>query len=83
MPSLPLPFYLCSLYMIVIDFMLYSYYLFNPFVSSSFHPSAYVGCWWDLRRDPSFSYLHIILVLGVFQGLCGVWIISSGGDSLE
>jgi hypothetical protein len=52
--------------------MLYCYYPRNPFASSSFHPSAYVGCWWDLRRDPSFSYLHIILVLGVFQGLCGV-----------
>jgi heme A synthase len=58
--------------------MFYCYYPFNSFASSLLHPSAYVGCWWDLRRDPSFSYLRIILVLGVFQGLCGVWIIISG-----
>jgi hypothetical protein len=25
----------------------------------------------------SLYYLHIILVLGAFQGLCGVWIIST------
>jgi heme A synthase len=45
----------------------------NP-SASVLYPSAFVGCWWDLRRDSSF----IILVLGVFQGLCGVWIIISG-----
>jgi hypothetical protein len=63
----------------VIRYTLYCCYPFNPFASSSFHPLAYAGCWWDLRRDPSFPYLHIILVLGVFQGLCGVWIISTSG----
>jgi hypothetical protein len=49
----------------------------NPSASSSLYPSAFVGCWWDLRRNSSFYYLHIILVLGVFQGLCGVWIITA------
>jgi hypothetical protein len=29
------------------------------------------GCFLT-RRDPSFSHLHIILVLSVFQGLCDV-----------
>jgi hypothetical protein len=48
----------------------------NPFASSSLYPSAFVGCWWGLRRDSSFDYLCIILVLGVFHGLCGVWIIT-------
>jgi hypothetical protein len=43
---------------------------------SALYPSAFVGCWLDLKRDLSFSYLRIILVLGVFQGLCGVGIIS-------
>jgi hypothetical protein len=56
-PSVSLPFYSCSSYVAVIDFkvisfMLYCYYPFNPFIYSSFHPLAYGGCWWDLRRDP-------------------------------
>jgi hypothetical protein len=75
MPIYLFPFYSHPLYVKVIRFMFYCYYPFNSFTSSSLHPSAYVGCWWDLRRDPSFSYLCFILVLGVFQGLCGVWII--------
>jgi hypothetical protein len=75
--SLPIPFYFHSFYEKVIRFMFCCYYLFDPFVSSSLYPSAFVGCWWDLRRDSSFYYLCIILVLGVFQGLCGVWIIST------
>jgi hypothetical protein len=49
----------------------------NISVSSSLYPLAFFSCWWDLRRDSSFSYLRIILVLGVFQGLCGVWIINA------
>jgi hypothetical protein len=28
--------------------------------SSSLYPLVFVGCWWDLRRDSSFSYLCII-----------------------
>jgi hypothetical protein len=36
----------------VIRFTFYCYYPFNPFASSLLHPWAYVGCWWDLRRDP-------------------------------
>jgi hypothetical protein len=50
----------------------------NSSASSSLYSSAFVGCWWDLRRDSLFSYLYIILVLGVFQGLCGVRIITTG-----
>jgi hypothetical protein len=53
--------------------------------SSSLYPWAFVGCWCDLRRDTSFSYLHIILVLGIFQGLCGVEILSGkagGGGAM-
>jgi hypothetical protein len=49
----------------------------NPSASSSLYPLAFVGGWWDLRRDSLFSYLHIIHVLGVFQGFCGVRIISA------
>jgi hypothetical protein len=52
MPSLPLLFYSHSSYVVVINFTLYCYYPFNPFTSSLFHPLAYIGCWWDLRRDP-------------------------------
>jgi hypothetical protein len=61
-PSFLFPFYPHPLNVIVIDLKshrLYCYYPFNPFTSSSFHPSAYVGCWWDLRRDPSFYHLRI------------------------
>jgi hypothetical protein len=81
-PSLLLPFYSRSLYVIVVDpeshwlYALLSLSLQNIFASSSLYHSAFVSCWWDLRRDSSFSYLCIILVLGVFQGLCGVWIIN-------
>jgi hypothetical protein len=50
----------------------------NSSASSSLCPLAFVGCWWDLRRNSSFPYLLIILCLGVFQGLCGVRIIISG-----
>jgi hypothetical protein len=42
----------------VIGFTFYCYYPFNPFASSLFHPLAYVGCWWDLRRD-SFIFLSL------------------------
>jgi hypothetical protein len=70
--SILIHYTLKSLTLKVVRFMFYCYYPFNPFASSSFHPLAYIGCWWDLRRDPSLSHLRIILVLGVFQGLCGV-----------
>jgi hypothetical protein len=56
--------------------------LSNPSISTSLYPSAFVGCWWDLRRDSLFYYLCIILVLGVFQGLCGVWIITGSSQCL-
>jgi hypothetical protein len=57
--------------------------LSNPSASSLLYPLAFVGCWWDLRRDSLFSYLCIILVLGVFQGLCGVWIISAHNKNFD
>jgi hypothetical protein len=82
MPSSLLPFYSHSLYVIVVNSKshqlcaLFSLPFSNTSVSSSLYPSAFVGCWWDLRRDFSLYYLHIIPVLGVFQGLCGVWIIT-------
>jgi hypothetical protein len=74
-PSSLVPFHYHSLYVIVIDSKKSSalcfiiFILSNPSVSSSLYPLAFVGCWWDLRRDSLFYYLHIILVLGVFQGL--------------
>jgi hypothetical protein len=70
------------LYMIVVDSksrQLYVLLLLSPSNSSTsslLYPSAFVDCWWDPRRDSLFSYLRIILVLGVFQGLCGVRIIT-------
>jgi hypothetical protein len=64
----------------MIGFTFYCYYPFNPSVSFSLYPLAFVGCWWDLRRDSSLYYLRNILVLGVFQGLCGVWIINNMGE---
>jgi hypothetical protein len=81
-PSSPVPFYYRSLYVIVIDsksHWLYVLLLLSPSnssVSSLLYPLAFVGSWWDLRRDSLFSYLRIILALGVFQGLCGVRIIN-------
>jgi hypothetical protein len=51
--------------------------------SSSLDTLAFVGCWWDLGRDSLVSYLHIILVLGVFQGLCSVGITVSGPNTID
>jgi hypothetical protein len=57
----------------------------NSLTSSLYYLLAFIGCWWDLRRDSSFSYLCIILVLGVFQGLCRDYhgCITSGWTSMD
>jgi hypothetical protein len=35
----------------------------SPLHLSFFHPSAYVGCWWDLRRDFHFFIFALYLPL--------------------
>jgi hypothetical protein len=77
--SILLPFIICDSHQLYKSSALH-FTLIIPSDSSAFssiYPSAFVGCWWDLRRDSSSSYLHIILVLGVFQALCGVGIINT------
>jgi hypothetical protein len=46
--------------------------LFIPFASSSFYLSAYIGCWWDLRRDP-FTFIFALYLSLVYSGVCVVF----------
>jgi hypothetical protein len=67
----------------VINFPLFCYYPFNPFASSSFHPLAYTGCWWDLRRDP-FTFIFALYLSLVHSGVCVVFRLSThDGDCLN
>jgi hypothetical protein len=60
----------------VIDILFYCYYSFIPFASSLFYPSAYIGCWWDLRRDP-FIFIFALYFSLVHSGVCVVFRLST------